>query len=157
MILEITKPNLPVGNLALEKAVRDNKVHLICVANYGLTNYGGCAHLVRDLGPMTPEEYAEQVNMKNEPGTFYPKVAMTILPFSRGTGRDDTGNTRVMGRHIEDCFEANEKYAKSPEIYFALDSIGVFDAETFCQVLREKLTVKNDWIHAKKISMTRNE
>jgi hypothetical protein len=107
----------------------EKKIHLVCIAVNALTQFGVYAKVIGGLSNELAENYVNKVNEKNETGTLYPKLNLTIMPLTIFEGRDDTNQSLVMEKHIIDCFDSNEKYTKCPKLIFALERRGDFDID----------------------------
>ena len=121
----------------------------MCPAFYGLNIYGAHSNM---LAVPDAAAHAQRVNVANETGTLYPQYPLTLLPLTVFEGRDDSGNREIMGKHIMDAFEANERYWKIPHLVFALDGNG-FDEELAEEVLCDRLRT-TDFVHTRAVSLT---
>jgi hypothetical protein len=107
----------------------EKKIHLVCIAVNALTQFGVYAKPIGGLSNELADNYVNKVNEKNETGTLYPKLNLTIMPLTIFEGRDDTNQSIVMEKHIIDCFDSNEKYIKCPKLIFALERRYDFDID----------------------------
>lgn len=107
-IFELTRRLSDLGDDFLRK-----RVHIICPAVNALTVYNVFAHIIGRMDYEQVTKLAETVNTKNETGTLYPRLSLTLIPLTAYNDRNDFGNRGIMKKHIEDCFEAETKYIKS--------------------------------------------
>ena len=99
-----------------ERAYRGGNVPLACIGINGLSLANVyIAHIGNDSNCQT---YCNKVNDENETGTLYPKHKVTLIP------QDSPQSRSKMMRHLNDCFDANEKYIKSENLYFCLRDQG---------------------------------
>lgn len=113
------------------------RVHIICPAINSLTIFNVFAHNIGGLENEQVTKLAEEVNTKNETGTLYPKLSLTIIPLSAFGNRNDFGNRIIINRHIDDCFEAETRYIKSSKMVFIFEKRHDFDHELAATVLLE--------------------
>lgn len=135
MALQEYTPSMSSNELAIK--FRKQEIHLVCVAVNCLTLFNAFATGEGGISEVSASAFAKAVNRANETGTLYPRLSMTIIPLTVADGRDDFGNRQLMKKHILDCFKANEKYVKSPEMLFALEDRDDFDYQLAIDVLDE--------------------
>ncbi len=111
------------------------QIHLVCIAVNALTTYNVYTTAVGGIPNEEAAKYAEIVNIKNETGTLYPRLNMTIVPLTIYGDRNDFGNDVIMKKHILDCLDSNEKYIKSPTLIFALERRFDFDMDLALKTL----------------------
>lgn len=148
--MELKEYTQSLGSQALEDDFKNKNTHLICVAVNSLTNYNAFATMPGGISEKKASQLASKVCQANETGTLYPKLNMTIIPLTKTPDRDDFGDRALMKKHIQDCFKANEKYVKCPEILFALEDRGDFDYHLAMDVLKE-VVEKADLKFTKKV------
>ena len=115
----------------------NKKVHIICPAVNGLTTYNAFAHAIGNMPNDQVGQLANTVNSKNETGTLYPKLNLTIIPLSIFENRNDFNNEELIKKHISDCFESEEKYIKSHRMIFVFEERSDFDSELALKILLE--------------------
>jgi len=126
------------------------RLHVVCPAYCGLNPYGAMSCAV-SLDHDEAMDHALRVNRANEAGTLYPRYPLTILPLTVFEARNDSGNRELMGKHVMDAFEANERYWKIPKLVFNLGgySYGQYFDEALCEeVIKEKLQT-TDFVHTR--------
>lgn len=127
----------------------EKKIHLVCPASNGLTTFNVFACIIGKMSSEEANQMVDLVNEKNETGTLYPKLNLTIVPVTNDNGRNDTGNKKIIRKHILDCFESNEKYIKCSKLIFALDYHHC-DQETYFNELVQIVSEKN-FVYTKEI------
>lgn len=123
--------------------LKNGKIHMVFVAVNSLTNFNAFA--VEDRDQETEKGISSEqatrlcyiANEKNETGTLYPKLNITILPLSKYENRDDWENENTMEKNINDVFKANSLYIKSNEIVFALENRPDFNKALAIRVLEK--------------------
>jgi len=129
----------------------DGRLHIVCVAANALTYFNSFAtHAANGITHEQAGELASIVNQKNEAGTLWPQLPMTILPQSVYGNRDDFGNRQIMRRHIKDAIKANEEYSKCPQLIFALER-NQFDLDLGYDVLEEIISDTATLLHARNV------
>ena len=119
----------------------NKKVHLVCPAVNGVTTYNAFVHGVGGMSIEEAQKIADKVNEINETITFWPKLNMTIIPLTICGIRNDTGNRKIMEKHINDCFDANKEYIKCNKIVFVFEKGDYFDNELALNVLKNRSRV----------------
>ena len=104
--------------------VKSGKIHIVCMAQNGLTNLNVYAELHYKLPKPLINQCVDLVNSKKETGTLFPQANISILPKSemRTDGIKNHHNISELEKFIDDVFEANQEYLKSEIIYFTLES-----------------------------------
>ncbi len=136
MKLEIFRRGLQ--ELAFSGDVSAGKFHVAFLAKNGLTFFNAFA--VQNEHGISSEQATQccaVVNEKNETGTLYPKLNITILPLSRYENRDDWDNENSMRKNIEDVLKANSTYIKAQEILFVFEFGWDFNIELAIKVLKK--------------------
>ncbi|ALJ00687.1 hypothetical protein [Rufibacter tibetensis] len=149
--MELLKFKGNMGSIGFADDLFGKRIHLVCPAAIGLSTCGAFVQMDGGLNSEEAEKGVSTVNQMNETGTFYPKMYMTVLPLSQFGERDDFGNIGLMKKHIEDAFEANEKYLKSAELIFDLQDMGGFDSDTALAALIEVSNLKSNLRFTKKV------
>ena len=106
--------------------VKSGKIHIVCMAQNGLTHLNVYAELYYKLPKPLINQCVDLVNSKKETGTLYPQANISILPKSemRTDWNKNPVNITVteLEKFIDDVFKANQEYLKSEIIYFTLES-----------------------------------
>jgi hypothetical protein len=149
MILEVFERDL--GDLSFMSDFEVARLHIVCVGVNALTFYNSFAtHAANGITHEQAGELASIVNQKNEAGTLWPKLPMTILPQSVYGDRNDFGHRQIMRRHIKDAIKANEEYSKCPQLIFALER-NQFDLDLAYDVLKEIISDIATLLHARNV------
>lgn len=127
------------------------KVHLVCVSVNALTYFNVFSTSQGGISETKASQLSSEVNVKNETGTLFPKLNLTIIPLTALNDRNDFGNHKIMTKHIEDCFKANEQYIKCENLVFALENRGDFDYNLALKVLFEVAETKTKLVFTKNI------
>jgi|1048.fasta_scaffold02505_5 hypothetical protein len=148
--MKIEPFNRGLGDFSVKEDLKNNKFHMVFVAVNALTFFNAFAV----VDPSTETEkgisleqatrLCEIVNEKNETGTLFPKLNITILPLSRYNGRDDWDNEERMKKNIKDAFLANSLYIKSRVLIFAFEARFDFNNELAVKVLEKVANEYND-------------
>ena len=133
----------------------DKKIHLVCVAVNALTQYGVYATVVGGLTTEEADRYSDEVNVKNETGTLYPRLNLTILPLTVFNRRNDFGNEGSMKRQILDSFTSNEKYIKCSKLIFALERRPDFDIDLAYEIIQKEAD-EFEFVNTKEIVYYKN-
>jgi len=142
--------NRRLGDLAVLEDLRNRKIHMVFVAVNGLTLFNAFAvensleQTEKGISSEQATKLCNVVNEKNETGTLYPKLNITILPLSRYENRDDWDNEDSMKKNILDAFKANSQYIKSKELIFAFENVFDFNNELAVRVLEKVAREFND-------------
>jgi hypothetical protein len=137
--------NRELGGIDTRNALQQGKLHMVFVAVNALTFFNPFAVHTNMPGSLSSEKASELcdiVNSKNETGTLYPQLNISILPLTKYENRDDWNDEDIMRRNIEDAFKANALYIKSKEILFAFEERHDFNNRLAMKVLEE---VANDY------------
>jgi len=133
--------------------VKAGKIHIVCMAQNGLTHLNVYAELYYKLPRNLVKECVDLVNFSRETGTLYPKAFITILPKTELRNQNLIPLTfDELKKCLEDVFKANEEYLKSEIIYFTLES-GYVDLNSAKMIVnelinensRKELFVKTIW------------
>lgn len=146
---KIKKIDTSKNDSLFENEILNKQIHVICLAVNSLTVFNVYSHIL-GLSNELATKHAIFVNTKNETGNFFPKYNLTIIPLSDYENRNDFGNRTVFEKHVQDCFDSNEKFIKSPKLIFRIENRGDFDIELFEQVLFEKAE-EYDFLHTTEI------
>jgi hypothetical protein len=123
--------------------LKNDKIHMVFVAVNALTNFNAFAveHYDHETEKGISLEQAtilcNVVNEKNETGTLFPKLNITILPLSKYNNRDDWDNENSMEKNIKDAFKENLLHIKSNEMIFALEGRHDFNKALAIRVLKK--------------------
>lgn len=135
--------NRSLNGPELMEDLNNGKIHMVFVAANGLTFFNVFA-VVNPLARIEKGISSEQasilcnlVNEKNETGTLYPKLNISILPLSRYENRDDWDNEDIMRKNIKDAFKANSLNIKSKELIFAFEARSDFNNYLAVKVLEQ--------------------
>lgn len=125
MIELIKKDNSYAGSYKRKDELLANQVHIVCVAQNGLTHLNVYAELWCDIDKIIVSNACDKINSKKETGTLYPVANITILPKSE-MNTDLNRHTSVLSfsqlqNCIKDVFVANSNYIKSEKIFFSLE------------------------------------
>ena len=148
--MNLTHFDRGLGDLEVMADFRGRRLHLVCVAVNALTFYNAFA-VGDSITHERAGELASVVNEKNETGTLWPQLPMTIVPLSVYGGRNDFGNRTIMSRHIDDAIKANELYIKCSDLVFALERRFDFDEPLACDILREKLRQSPAMVYTQRV------
>jgi hypothetical protein len=139
MRIEIFKKGL--GTFQVAEDLKNGKTHMVFVAVNGLTFFNSFAvedpsqETVRGLSTEEASKLCKMVNEKNETGTLYPKLNISLLPLTRYEERNDWENEIAMKKNIIDVFYSNSEYIKSDQIIFAFEERGDFNNGLAVKVL----------------------
>ncbi len=105
---------------------KKKEIHLVCVANGGLTT---CDFAASTLGGMKQESevwpLTKRVNRIGETGTFWPELAMTVIPLLKWEGRPAPNDTEAFLKSVFlDVAKANREYIKLGVLYIDLNGWG---------------------------------
>ncbi len=120
--------NRGIGDYSVMEDLKNGKLHMVFVAVNGLTFFNAFSvenplqEAEKGISSEQATKLCNVVNEKNETGTLYPKLNITILPLSKYENRDDWNNENSMKKNITDAFRANSLYIKSKEIIFAFEA-----------------------------------
>ncbi len=135
---------------------KSGSLHLVCVASGGLTT---CDFAASTVGGMRQEQevwpLTKRVNRLGEVGTFWPRLALTVVPQTSWEERcapEDIG--AFLKRCFEDVAEANRLHIKLPDVFVDLNPYGgQFDLEKALPIARDILshegTVRSLWFALK--------
>jgi len=102
---------------------KQGKLHVVCVAAGGFTT---CDFVASTLGGMKQEQevwpLTQLVNQKREVGTFWPRMALTVLPQLSDDRDADLIDIYVLERYFADVAEVNREYIKLPDVLVDLNS-----------------------------------
>ena len=116
-------------HLGSEKVIQEflqKKLHIVCPAVNSLTNFNVFGVMNGGLDNSLANIKLEEVNSKNQTETFYPALALTVLPLSMYYKRNNFGNEEEMKKNIENALEVNLRY-KAPKILFDFEPVPNFD------------------------------
>ena len=141
--MKITKISETIQQLDLSNDLINKNVHLVCISLNSLTIFQAYAVQLLGMSFEDADKHVKVVNNKNEVGTFFPQYNITIVPLSIHENRNDFGNREVFDKHVQDCFDANEKHIKCDKVIFGFENRGDFDFALFEEVLSEKVKTYN--------------
>lgn len=130
-IFEFTDP------LGSEKVIQEflqKKLHIVCPAVNSLTDFNVFGVMNGGLDDSLANIKLKEVNSKNKTETFYPTLALTVLPLSIYNKRNSFGNVEQMKKNIEDALEVNLRY-KAAKILFDFEPRGDFDRDLAIKTL----------------------
>jgi hypothetical protein len=144
MIELIENPHKAPGDIINE--VKSGKIHVVCMAQNGLTHLNVYAELYYKIPRSIVNECVDLVNSKKETGTLFPKAHISILPKSEKR-TDWNQNPQTLNREelktcIDDVFIANQTYLKSEIIYFTLEGHYI-DTHLALRIIRDKIANEN--------------
>ena len=135
--------NRGLGDFAVMEDLKNGKIQMVFIAVNASTFFNAFAvdnpfeETEKGISLEQATRFCNVVNEKNETGTLYPKLNITILPLSRYENRDDWDNENSMKKNITDAFEANSLYIKSKEMIFAFESRFDFNNKLAVRVLEQ--------------------
>lgn len=102
------------------------RLHFVCVATGGLT---ACDFAASTIGGMNQERevwpLTKKVNRMGETGTFWPRLALTVVPLPEWEGRSAAEDIDgFLRRCFEDVAKANRDYVKASSLYIDLNGWG---------------------------------
>ena len=122
--------------------VKSGKVHVVCIAQNGLTHLNVYAELYYKLPKELVNQCVNSVNSKKETGTLFPQANITILPKSENKSDWNQNPQTVDPNELENCigdvFKANQEYLKSEIIYFTLENSYV-NKRLALSIIRDKI------------------
>jgi len=142
--------NKGLGDFAVMEDLKNGKIHMVFVAVNALTFFNAFAadnpfeETEKGISSAQATRLCNEVNEKNETGTLYPKLNITILPLTRYENRDDWDNEDSMKKNINDAFKANALYIKSKELIFAFEARFDFNNKLAVKVLEQVARDYND-------------
>lgn len=109
-----------VNDVASYELFKENKVHVVCPANGGLTF---CDTYAMSKGMKQDDVWklTKHVNDKNEVGTFYPNLSLTVIPLEVWNSRKESNLEDFYNKHLRDVFDAHNNYIKCEYIHFILN------------------------------------
>ena len=87
--------NRGLGDFAVMKDLKNGKTHIVFLAVNGLTFFNALSvdntleETEKEISSEQATRLCNVVNEKNETGTLYPKLNITILPLTRYENRED--------------------------------------------------------------------
>ena len=125
MIELIRKNTSYAGSYELKDEFISKKVHLVTIAQNGLTHLNVYAELWCGIPKMTVNQLVNMVNEKKETGSFYPIANISILPKSEKSNYPQVDNLPFTGSDLVKClldvFVVNNTLIKSEIVYFSLE------------------------------------
>jgi len=145
--LETVNPKYPKDIIA---DVKLGNIHIVCMAQNGLTYLNVYAELYYKLEKQLVNTCVKETNSKLETGTLYPKANISILP-KNVENRKLT--KKELKESIKDVFKANELCIGAEIIYFTLERSYINKAlaleiikELIIEFKNESQIVKTIWI-----------
>ena len=135
--------NRGLGDFAVMKDLKNGKTHIVFLAVNGLTFFNALSvdntleETEKEISSEQATRLCNVVNEKNETGTLYPKLNITILPLTRYENREDWDNEDSMKKNINDAFKANSLYIKSKEMIFAFENRFDFNNKLAVKMLEQ--------------------
>ena len=135
--------NRALNSPALMEDLNNDKIHMVFVAANALTFFNvfavvnPFARIEKGISSEQASILCNLVNQKNETGTLYPKLNISILPLSRYENRDDWDDEDIMRKNIKDVFKVNSLKIKSKELIFAFEARSDFNNYLAVKVLEK--------------------
>ena len=124
----------PLGSENVIQEFLQKKLHIVCPAVNSLTDFNVFGVMNGGLDDSLVNIKLEEVNSKNQTETFYPALALTVLPLSIHCKRNSLGNEEQMKKNIKDALEINLRY-KAPKILFDFEPTPNFDRDLAIKTL----------------------
>lgn len=148
-MIELINIQKSPGDIAED--VKSGKIHLVCMAQNGLTHLNVYAELYLHLPKDMINKCVDLVNTARETGTLYPKAYISILPKSEHrSNMPPPLSFSELKKCLEDVFKANEEYLKSPIIYFSLEYgyVDISSAKVIIDQLVKEYSNKNTFVQS---------